>query len=340
MRTKEISKSKALLAVPELLMMQNSWRTQCLKTRENMLSYFSALEPLSFKQALFPLPPVFDAKRQWAIDTLEALDVELRKTLESTKSIYRQKAEELSHANSKFEKQRVFRKELQNKLENLQEVKQTPPEFRSGEHILTGGWFTKKLINLFSPCEKSCVKFLTHNCQVSPDYESKPVFGKQFELTVTPKWLATVTKQANDEKLWNWFAQVWLEYKGSEYYQKEIADVQSELAILAKEIALSEAALDDLNKRTIAIDPELEGISSRLNNISFLRDFLKEKTFNFSSLEILSKACPLEDMQLLLSLLKANLPHSSSPEIVQVFLLILCWLIFSMAKYNTVLCLS
>ena len=48
-----------------------------------------------------------------------------------------------------------------------------------------------------------------------------------------------------------------------------------------------------------ATGDEASSISTSLNEIHRLRDFLKRKTFPLGDLEILSKACPLEDMTLL-----------------------------------------
>ena len=280
-----------------------------------MLAYFSAMAPLSFKQALFPLPPVFDTKRQTAIMTLEARDSELRKTLESTNSVLRQKAEELSHTNIKIEEKLVARKAMKQELDKKKSVQQTPPEFRSGEHIFTWGKFAKKDILLHSPSEKSRVNSITHNCTLGYKNKNKPAFSNQFELTVTPDLIAKDTKEVN-QRSWNWFAQVWLEYDGMEFFQKEIAALELALETLEKEITTINAELSTLTSVMNATGDEASSISTSLNEIHRLRDFLKRKTFPLGDLEILSKACPLEDMTLLSTLLPPSRDSRTFPGLV------------------------
>lgn len=69
---KELGKAKSLIASPEKLLVKESWQAICLKTRENMLTYFASLDPISFRASLFPLPPAVEPYRLEAIAKLVA----------------------------------------------------------------------------------------------------------------------------------------------------------------------------------------------------------------------------------------------------------------------------
>ena len=261
-----------------------------------MLAYFSAMAPLSFKQALFPLPPVFDTKRQTAIMTLEARDSELRKTLESTNSVLRQKAEELSHTNIKIEEKLVARKAMKQELDKKKSVQQTPPEFRSGEHIFTWGKCATQQIVLNSPSEKSRVNSVTHNCKLDCNKPNLS-FAQQFEACIVNKASENLPKVISDT--WNWFAQVWLEYDGTEFFHKEILLLNTRMKILETELSCLGTESHNLCDELHALDKD---ICTALEDIHCLRRLLQNKTFTAKELEILSQVCPFDHMDSLSSL--------------------------------------
>ena len=267
-----------------------------------MLAYFSAMDPISFKLSEFPLPPVFDALRLKAIETLEARDKELMKTLAATKSNIDSQAAKLSGANVKREDEMVHIKTLKDTLAKKRCVQQAKAEFESGEHIFTGGSWSKKQVTLKSPSKESWLGSVKHNCSINPEIETKKIVGDTLQLEIIPDFLAFRTQEV-EKKKWNWFAQVWLEYDGEKFFAKEIVVLNMEKKEVKRVIIYLDAEVQNLSREMKETSAESHEIYSSLNEIHRVRDFLKRATFPLDDLQLLATAYPLTDISKLSTML-------------------------------------
>lgn len=225
---------------------------------------------------------------------------ELNDSLASTQNIYKQAADIQSTINKELEEKLVNQKHCQEDLENKQSIQQTVPFFTSGDRFFTAGSVVKRKFSLHSPYPQSYVVANIHNCKLYPDYQAELRYGSDFEISVTPNWFATVAKEV-ENKLWNWFAQVWLEYPGAEYHKQQITELKGKLNKIRTEIAQLQTQLEEQRSTMAAVSSSSE-ICKSLHEHHILREFLQQQTFPLSDFEILCEAFPLTDTGLLLKL--------------------------------------
>lgn len=269
-----------------------------------MLTYFAAMDAISFKLSSFPLPPAYDALRLKAIENLEIRDKELTKTLKATKSCIEEEAQQLSLFNSNRENYTVKLRAVEEDLEKKQCVQQAKPEFRSGDRALTGGTFSAKPVSVSSPSADSWLNWTLHNCEIKPEPEVKKILGNSVQVSVVPDWFAFQEKASdNGVKKWNWFAQIWLEFDGEKHYAQDINLLKEMRTSLNAQIAQVDSAKVNLDSRMRENGEESATIDRTLNDIHRLRDFLKRATFPLAEFELLVQAYPMDDFAQLASIL-------------------------------------
>lgn len=318
---KSLQKAKTLVEHPEK--QKDNWISRCLNTRENILGYICAKEAVCFDLPTFPLPPSFDDLRVQAIAKLEAREAALMTTLSSSNSVLNQQANQLSSLNSTVEALKVKIYALEQNILEKKEIQHTLSIFKSGDRTITFGRLAAQTVTLKSPSSENTLAFVLHNCTLTPLPDAEITVGSSIEVTIVPNWFAFKTMKKRHKKH-NWFAQVWLEYSGALFFADEIEKLQTSRISLLEQYADIEVLVQELNEKMHATSAESSSISSTLNDIHFLRDFLKRPTFPLSDFRKLRKAHPLDDFVKLKACIlnktsqEPQLSESSKPETVQI----------------------
>ena len=310
--SKGLTKAKAML--DRTKEMVDSWLCRCLNTRENLLAYFSKSEPISVEMEEFPLPPAFDVQRKKAISVLDACEEELVKTLANTKSGLEQNVKDVASLSAATEEILVQVHDIQRDISSKQSIQQTKAEFISGQSVLTGGALASHSISVVSPCEKSWLGFVTHNCSLKPPPQSKSIVGNSVTLSIVPDWIAIRKKEICDRK-WHWFAQVWLEYSGEELFANEIAVLKEKKKGLKTERMQVEYSLQQMQKQMAESGKEAKQIACTLEEIHATRNFLKRAVFPIEDFQLLEESYPWNDIKDLIAAIasKNNIVTSIGP---------------------------
>ena len=258
------------------------------------------MQPVLFKLPAFPLPPLFDELRLRAISQLEARDDALMKTLKATNSALDRHAGQLSRLNLAVEDVKHKLEKVISEIVDKNRTRQTRSVFKSGDRTFTGGKFASQVISLQSPSPENVLAFILYNCSISPQPTPETNVGAEISVTVVPNWLAFTTVEAMDKKR-NWFAKIWLEYDGAEFYKQDLEDLQNLNRTLVAELRKTHQERKDLNAQMQEASKESHEISATLNDIHLLRDFLKKATFPLTDFTKLRKAFPLDDFSVLKS---------------------------------------
>ena len=279
-----VSKAKHLMA--HTVKMKDSWLCRCLNTRENMLAYFAALDKISFEMPLFPLPPAFEFSRKKALETLDARNIEILKTLKSTNSTITEDARQLSTFNLSIEELGTRIREVLEDLLKKKCPQRSKSEFRSGERVSEAKSLASIYVSLHSPCEKNNVISVVHNCRVQPKVD-----GPNAEINIFPDYSSTT-----DAKKWNWFAILWLEFDGNSFFKEEIALLEESKMKLQAELDDMQNNASLLQFKMLETSTESTKICTSIAEIHRLRKFLKRVQYPLEDIQKLLAAQPLDDL--------------------------------------------
>lgn len=286
--------SKVKLITAHEKKMKDTWVCRCLNIRENMLSYFAAMEPINFAQSTFPLSPAFDAIRLHGVETLVARDLELLKTLKTTNSIITENARELSKLYVEVENLQVKIRKVSSDISKLERVQHSQPIFLSGESVMHAGAITSSfLVSLNAPLAKNRIVCCTHNCELVHSSDPTQEICTR-EVTVTPSWIKQMVAEA-DHVQWEWFAHMYLEYDGKQANAQELGSAGTLLQNLNEQLEMARAKAISLSEQMKTISPESKTIHESLREMHLLREFLQKESYLLPELAAIVAAFPFED---------------------------------------------
>lgn len=259
------------------------WVYKCIQTRELMLKWFATNDPVKLRKCEFPLPPSCELLRSDTICKLKTSCDELEEALHKEKLDHQERARKEQSIASQLEKLSTRLAFIEQELFIKQSVQEEDRQFYSGEH----SFFSPRInVTLKSASLQSTLGYVLHNCSLKPCPSHEEIVGTQFELTIIPDWIAIEQAVVGNQKL-NWFAKVWLQYDGKDFFAREIALLNKEKETLIDDFSKLDAELEKVKQ------PFTKDCSTDLLEAHSVIDFLNHHTFSAEEFRNLSEAFSL-----------------------------------------------